>query len=300
VKYWGIGNEMWGTLQLGYMALNHYVLKQNWVVEKMREVDPNIICIASGNAGDWSTGLLRRSADHMDFIAEHFYCRERPELWAHIRQIPDNIRAKAEFHRKARKELPELKGRDIRIAMTEWNYWYGPHAFGELGTRYFLKDALGVAAGLHEYVRQSDIVSSAFYAQTVNVIGAIKTSRRNATMETTGLVLQLYRSHYGELPVATSTQGLLDAQGAWTRDRKTLTLGVVNASLQPLEVPLIVRGAKLRETGRLWEIGGTDPKAYNDPDQAPRVIIREAVATNGGSRLAVGPCSVTLFAFEVQ
>ena len=32
--------------------------------------------------------------------------------------------------------------------MTEWNYWYGPHPFGELGTRYFLKDALGIAAGL--------------------------------------------------------------------------------------------------------------------------------------------------------
>jgi alpha-L-arabinofuranosidase len=300
VKYWGIGNEMWGPWQLGYMALEQYVLKQNWVVDKMRAVDPNIICISSGNAGPWSSGLLKDCSEHMNFIAEHFYCQERPGLWAHVRQIPDNIRAKADFHRQARKDLPGLQSKDIRIAMTEWNYWYGPHAFGELGTRYFLKDALGIAAGVHEYARQSDIVGSAFYAQTVNVIGAVKVSRRNAAMETTGLVLQLYRHHFGELPVTTRTPGLVDAQAAWSRDRKTLTIGVVNASLQDLQVPLTVQGAKLKGTGKRWEIAGADPQAHNDPDQPPQVVIRETAMKGGTDRLSVGPCSVTLFALEVE
>jgi len=300
VKYWGIGNEMWGPWQLGYMALEQYVLKQNWVVDKMREVDPGIICISSGNAGPWSTGLLKDCADHMNFIAEHFYCQERPGLLAHVRQIPDNIRSKAEFHRQARNDLPGLQGKDIRIAMTEWNYWYGPHAFGELGTRYFLKDALGIAAGVHEYARQSDIVGSAFYAQTVNVIGAVKVSRRNAALETTGLVLELYRHHFGELPVTTRSTGLIDAQAAWSRDRKTLTIGVVNASLKELYVPLTLQGARLRGIGRRWEIAGSDPQACNDPDQPPRVVIREEAVNPGSGRLSVGPCSVTVFAFGVE
>ncbi len=296
VRYWGIGNEMWGNWQLGYMSLDHYVLKQNWVVDKMREVDPAIIPIASGNAGSWSTGLLKKCSDHMDAIAEHFYCQERPDLLAHVRQIPDNIRSKAEFHRKARKELPNLQGRDIRIAMTEWNYWYGPHVFGELGTRYFLKDALGIAAGVHEYARQSDLIHSAFYAQTVNVIGAIKVSRRNAAFETTGLVLKLYRQHFGELPVATTTEGPIDAQAAWSADRKTFTLGIVNASLVEQSIPLQLVGANLQPAGRRWEIAGTDPQVYNDPDQAPRVTIRESPVQLGPS-LTVAPCSVTVMAF---
>ena len=299
VKYWGIGNEMWGTWQLGYMALEQYVLKQNWVVDKMREVDPAIFCISSGNAGPWSTGLLRNCADHMDAIAEHFYCQERPGLLAHIRQIPDNIRAKADFHRQARTSLPNLQGHDIRIAMTEWNYWYGPHAFGELGTRYFLKDGLGIAAGVHEYARQSDLIHSAFYAQTVNVIGAIKVSRRNAAFETTGLVLKLYRHHFGQLPVATKTEGLIDAQAAWSSDRKTLTIGVVNASLKEQQIPLTLTGARLKPAGQRWEIAGTDAQAYNDPDQPPRVTIREGAAQAGDS-LTVGPCSATVFAFPVD
>ncbi|MCC7376223.1 MAG: hypothetical protein IT581_16310 [Verrucomicrobiales bacterium] len=296
VKYWGVGNEMWGTWQLGYMALEQYVLKQNWVVDKMREVDPSIFCISSGNAGPWSTGLLKSCSDHMDAIAEHFYSQERSGLLAHVRQIPDNIRAKAEFHRKARVDLPNLQGHDIRIAMTEWNYWYGPHLFGELGTRYFLKDALGIAAGVHEYARQSDLIHSAFYAQTVNVIGAIKVSRRHAAFETTGLVLKLYRNEFGEWPVATTTEGLIDAQAAWSRDRRTLTIGVVNASLTDQRIPVSLAGAKLNPAGKRWEIAGSDPQAFNDPDQAPRVVIKESEAQFGDA-LTVGPCSITLFAF---
>ncbi len=236
----------------------------------------------------------------MDFIAEHFYCQERPGLAAHVRQIPDNIRRKAEWHRKARQDTPALKGKDIRIAMTEWNYWYGPHVFGELGTRYFLKDALGIAAGVHEYARQSDIVGSAFYAQTVNVIGAIKTSRRNAAFETTGLVLKLYRNHFGELPVVTQTIGLVDAQAAWSRDRKTLTLGVVNPSIEPITVPLAVQGARLKGQGTRWQIAGSDPMAFNDPDQSPRVVIDEQRVPALGEQITLAPCSITLFAFEAD
>jgi alpha-N-arabinofuranosidase len=200
-----------------------------------------------------------------------------------------------------RTELPSLKGKDIRIAMTEWNYWYGPHVFGELGTRYFLKDALGIAAGLHEYARNTDLIASAFYAQTVNVIGCIKTSRRHAAFETTGLVLKLYRHHFGQIPVATETTGQIDAQAAWTPDRRTLTLGVVNASLEPVEVPLKLTGARLTGNGQAWQIAGTDPRAYNDPDQAPdRVKIESLPVARVGDRLALAPCSVSLFALEVQ
>ena len=77
------------------------------------------------------------------------------------------------MHRGFRRELPALAGKDIRIALDEWNYWYGPFEYGELGTRYYLQDALGTAAALHEMVRNSDLFFMANYAQTVNVIGAI-------------------------------------------------------------------------------------------------------------------------------
>lgn len=300
VRHWGIGNEMWGDWQLGYMRLEHYILKHNWVVDTMRQVDPTLIATASGQAGPWSLGLLRQCSQHMDFIAEHFYCQEKPDLAAHVRQIPDHIQSKADFHRQARREVPGLPGKNIRVAMTEWNYWYGPHEFGELGTRYFLKDALGIAAGLHEYARQSDIIASAFYAQTVNVIGAIKTSRRNAAFETTGLVLKLYRDHFGLHPVRTQSAGPLDVQAAWSHDRQHLTVGIVNPTLEPVTLPLAVHGTRLTGSGRRWQIAGSDPMAHNDPDLPPRVVIEESRVAQLTDQITVPACSVTVLELDVQ
>ena len=167
----------------------------------------------------------------MDLISEHFYCRDKPDLVAHVQQIPRDVRQKAEAHRDYRRRFESLKGKDIDIALDEWNYWYGPHVFGELGTRYFLKDALGIAAGLHEYARQSDIMFMANYAQTVNVIGCIKTTRTAAVIDSTGLALQLYRQHYGTVPVGVKAAEPLDVVAALTEDGKTLTIAIVNPTM---------------------------------------------------------------------
>jgi alpha-N-arabinofuranosidase len=300
VKWWGVGNEMYGNWQLGHMPLEKYAAKHNQFAEALRKADPTVKLIAVGEAGRWSEGMLKQCADHMDLISEHFYRRERKDLAAHVRQIPDAIRAKAEAHRRYRRQLDVLKGKDIRIAMDEWNYWYGPHVFGELGTRYFMKDALGIAAGLHEYARQSDLVFMANYAQTVNVIGCVKTSKTAASLETTGLVLKLYRRHFGALPVGATADAPLDVAAAWTADRKVLTVAVVNPTLEKRHVTLEVRGAKVTGGGQRWQIANADPLAYNDPGKPPRVAIEEEKVGGGAARIWVAPCSVTLYALRAE
>jgi alpha-N-arabinofuranosidase len=301
VRYWAIGNEMWGRWQLGYMSLQHYVLKHNWVVDKMREVDPDIVPIASGNAGRWSEGLLRDCADHIDLIAEHFYCQEKPNLIEHIAQIAENIKQKVEFHKKLREKLDSLKGKDIKIAMTEWNYWYGPYVFGELGTRYFHKDGLGIAKGLHEYFRNSDIIFLANYAQTVNVIGCIKASKTAAAFETTGLVLKLYRNNFGTLPVAvTGDTAPIDVSAALTTDHKALTIGVVNPTEQECELAIDLNGTQLTGTGTLGLIANSDPMAYNEPGEEPNVLIVEKPVSGVSNMLTVPPLSVNVYRLNIQ
>ncbi|MHC4944521.1 MAG: alpha-L-arabinofuranosidase C-terminal domain-containing protein, partial [Planctomycetota bacterium] len=200
VKWWAIGNEMYGNWQLGHMPLEEYVKKHNQVVDAMREKDPSIQSIAVGHVGKWSESMLSHCTDHMEMISEHFYCQEQAGLSAHVAQIPENVKRIADAHRKYREKLPALAGKNIAIAMDEWNYWYGDYVYGELGTRYFLKDALGISAGLHEFFRNSDIIQMANYAQTVNVIGCIKTDKTSAAFATTGLALKLYRSRFGTIP----------------------------------------------------------------------------------------------------
>ncbi len=296
VRYWCVGNEMFGNWQLGHMSLEHYVQKHNWVVDKMREVDPDIVPIASGNAGSWSEGLLKNCSNHIELIAEHFYNQERPNTVEHISQIAGNIKNKVQFHQQLRQRLDALKGKDIRIAMTEWNYWYGPYVFGELGTRYFHKDGLGIAKGLHEYFRNSDIVFLANYAQTVNVIGCIKTSKTTAAFETTGLVLKLYRKHFGTLPVTITGDTVgLDIAAAWTQDRKALTIGIVNPTELKQELAMDLTGAQLTGTGKLWLIAHSDPMAYNEPGKEPNVVIKEKQVTGVSNSLSVPPLSISLY-----
>ena len=96
------------------------------------------------------------------------------------------------------------------------------------------------------------------------------------------------------------TEGLIDAQAAWTRDRRALTIGVVNPYREEMEVPLKLTGARLKGTGTRWEIAGSDPMAHNDPDQPPRVVIERQPVTGRRDRLSLAPCSVTLFALDVE
>lgn len=301
VKWWAVGNEMYGGWQLGHMPLEDYVNKHNGVVTAMRAVDPDIRVVAVGSVGEWSRRTLTDCADHMDLISEHFYCQERPGLLAHIFQPLFHVRRIATAHREYRKTIPNLADKDIRIALDEWNFWYGPHVYGELGTRYFLKDALGIAAGLHEYFRQSDIIFMANYAQTVNVIGAIKTSKTESAFATTGLVLKLYRKRFGSLPIEiTGAPEPLDAAAAWTEDRSAVTVAVVNPTDESHRLPVLWEGVQLKRGADCWTITGTGPMAYNEPGREPAVTIVEDRFTGNPGRLECPPLSVRLFRFSVR
>ena len=300
VQWFGVGNEMYGKWQLGHMSQDTYIQKHNQFAAAMRAADPSIKLVAVGDAGPWSEGMMRRCAAQMDLISEHFYCHEKPDLAAHVEQIPKAVRKKVEAHRRYRREFESLRGRDIRIAMDEWNYWYGAHVFGELGTRYYLRDALGVAAGLHEFARNSDLIFMANYAQTVNVIGAIKTTPTAAALETTGVALALYRRHFGVLPVDAAAPKPLDAAAAWSADRRTLTIALVNPTRQAQELSLKLDGAHISGPGRRWRIAAADDRAYNEPGKPPVVAIVETEAALADGKLMAAPLSVTLWALPAK
>ncbi len=301
VRWWSVGNEMYGNWQLGHMPLEEYVKKHNEFADAMRAVDPSIKLVAVGATGNWSKTMLAQCADHMDLLSEHFYCQSIPGVLSHSRQMPDNVKAKADAQRQYYKEIPALANKHIPIALDEWNYWYGPDLYGEIGTRYFQRDALGIAAGLHEYARQSDLFEMANYAQTVNVIGAIKTSKTAAAFDTTGLVLMLYRRHFGTIPVAVSGDvAPLDVAAAWREDRKALTVAIVNATRDACTLDTRIDSAGPFSGGRRWLIASDDPWAYNEPGKDPRVKIVESPVESFAGNLEAPALSVALYELKLQ
>ena len=98
IKFWNIGNEPWGSWQIGRTDLKYYVIKHNEFAKAMRAVDPSITLIASGlmledwyltgenrakyagNLGplygsdvDWTGGFLKDCWGNFDGISQHWY-----------------------------------------------------------------------------------------------------------------------------------------------------------------------------------------------------------------------------------
>ena len=98
VKLWNIGNEPWGSWQLGRTDLKYFMLKHNEFAKAMRAADPTITLIASGlmlqndnvphdqrakyvgnlqplfgSDYDWTGGFLKSCMGNFAIIAEHWY-----------------------------------------------------------------------------------------------------------------------------------------------------------------------------------------------------------------------------------
>lgn len=294
VRHWCIGNEMWGPWQLGFMQLNHYIIKHNEVVDAMRAVDDDLVLVGVGaidqlNAAYdpdavkanrfWTQGMLESSGDHMEMISEHFYAGRTP--WTEIGELPpvehvpllkQNIRRIVDLHRELQPKIEQLDGKTMPIAMDEWNYWHRDYQYGELGCVYDLKDALGVVMGLHEFYRHSDLIHMANYAQTVNVIGCIKTSKTDAQMDTTGVALALYRAQWQELPLRLADEyAPLDVAASISPDGSVLTISVVNPTEEDATINVDLGAAALPATAAAWTISGPDHRASNAPG-SPRAV----------------------------
>ncbi len=314
VRYWCVGNEMWGPWQLGFMQLRHYTLKHSQVADAMWRVDDSLQLVGSGQLGTinrqydpnekrtWTEGMLRECADHMNWIAEHFYrSKNRDNVIAHVNQLADSVREKAEGHRRLQADLGLLEDGPMPVAMTEWNYWYQPYVYGELGCSYDLADALGVAIGLHEYFRHSDLIQMAHYAQTVNVIGCIKTTKTEAFFDTTALPLLLYRREFGTIPLEVTGDHRLvsvDISAAWTEDRSAITVAIVNPNADAKTIELDLAGAQVADQGTLWVIAGEDPAATNHADRQEVKIVETPFA--GTSQIECPPLSIQVIRMPVR
>jgi alpha-L-arabinofuranosidase len=291
-----VGNEMFGDWQLGHMPLSQYVQKHNVVADAIWKVDPSAQLVAVGNVGEWSRTMLAECADHMNFMSEHIYVKELPDVVQHAAQLKHEIHRVAAAHRLYNQEIPGLAKKPVRVAMDEWNYWYGDYIYGQLGVRYHMKDALGIAEGLHEYYRNSDLFFMANDAQTVNVIGCIKVTPTASAFESTGLVMEMYRHHYGSIPVGVSGEKSdLDVAAAWTDDRKALTLAIVNPDSTSQTVNADFGQTALEPEAAEWQISNPDPNSYNSPGLPQNISIQESKIKIENSSFNVPAYSVSLY-----
>jgi alpha-N-arabinofuranosidase len=298
VTWWGIGNEMYGDWQLGNVPVERFALRHNAFAAAMKAKDSSIKVIAVGAPGRWNDMLLRNSAAHMDLLSGHHYTERKfrvpftaedaakyeAAFPAYSSSVMEGVRRLVEDYRqRLAGGNPELNR--VRLAIDEWGIvrdWNpapdGP-GVGPFEHYYPLGDALASARALHELIRSADVVAMANWAQTVNVIGAIKANRNYAVMDSVGHLLALYRTQVGGslIPVKLDAEVPVDAVAALDRKTKCLSLGLINYSAaEEVVLPLKAIGGALPHAAQAWQINGPSLGAINVPGK-PEAVTTQAL-----------------------
>jgi len=237
IKWWGIGNEMYGPWQYGVMPLSQYVFKHNMFAEAMRKVDPSITLLATGatpdemtiygialpavgklipdflSAGDWDGGLFTHCFDSIDVMSEHFYSYAGQRMDASSGVKPGAFN-RADYMVRVDEPLVEWTRRPanrVREKVEAYDEYLQripalktrriPMAIDEWaysGAGNNLKGSLANAMVLQEMFRHSDLVKMAGHTMGT---ASIDYNATDAALNSTGLLFKFYRDHFGSVPV---------------------------------------------------------------------------------------------------
>lgn len=228
VKYWNIGNEMYGHWQFGHMSRDQYVIKHNLFADAMREVDPSIYIIAPGgfvdemttgqgifiegqpevkvgSERDWAYGMFKYCKGKFDALATHAYPPENKRFdlktgklfdvkqslteWA--RQPGQRVATMADAWEEYKKAFPELNDGKVKVFFDEWAFSF----------RDSMKGTLAVAIAFHEFFKHTDFIDMAGYTMATAWMNVNPTG---STISAKGRVFQLYNKHFGSIPVDVS------------------------------------------------------------------------------------------------
>ena len=298
VIYWGLGNEMDGSWQMGHKNAEDYGKYALETAKLMKWIDKDIKLVVAGSSHygadwiGWNRTVLNYCRDHVDYIALHHYSSKprtdnsyydfmaAPALAERAIQITEGV---------IRETLTKTSRRTpIYIAFDEWNVWY--RARGEEGNEevYNLEDALVVGSYLNLFIRNAHIVKMANMAQLVNVIAPVFTSKEGLWYQTIFYPLELianncrgvaletflecekFKSRQGDLPY-------LDVASSYNSDKSEIVISVVNRNKDAaIRTDIICQTGIFDGTMIVSEINGKDLMAENSANsQTIQTVTRE-------------------------
>ncbi|MBO0702912.1 MAG: alpha-N-arabinofuranosidase [Candidatus Dormibacteraeota bacterium] len=322
VRYWGLGNEMYGEWQLGSLSADEYVREARRWAAALRRTDPSIELISCGRDGlsDWDRVVVDGLIRHVDHHSIHLYTGS-DDYWSNVLApvwAERALRVCGALIERAR-HLQRVE-RPVRIAYDEWNVWFRERAERSgLEERYTLSDALAVQTFLNVFVRQCRVLSMANLAQLVNVIAPIVTGPDGLFLQTIYHPLRLASTLTREVALDPHVDcatveytdpetgprphrigdlgpfGILDVAASRDAGGRHLTVAIVNRALEGVRTSIELEG-ELHGEVLTHRVGNDDVAARNDFAAPDRVAVRTSRrAAPGGRRLELDlePHSIT-------
>ncbi len=327
VRYWGLGNEMYGDWQIGQRTAADYVVHAQQWAKALKLLDPGISLVSCGQTGvdDWDGIVIDGLARYVDFHSIHLYTGSS-DYWSNV--LAPHFAERALEVTGAlidRARYQQQIDHEISVAYDEWNVWYRTDD-GRLEESYTLADALAVATYLNVFVRQCRTVRMANLAQLVNVIASIVTSPDGTFLQGIYHPFRLMAATSQEVAVDTFVDSgthvhadrrgvrwtyrvgdlgpfqLLDVAASRDAESSRLTISVVNRDPErELATRINLRDAAATGTMTVHEVNGARPDAVNSLARPDDVNVHTAKHEVGGEHIDItfAPHSFTLLEVDL-
>ena len=300
VKWWGLGNEVWGSWQIGYYKngedYGKDVLK---FIKAMKKSDASLNYVAVGGflkamktSRIWYKQLLSNDdlVREIDALSWHHYLLppNQEETISHadassgLKRVERTLTGIIEITQNACKRI----GREdlIQIAIDEWNeYGWNEDNIEQNAApeQYDLAHALYTAGFLNIILRLAANISMANYSPDVNTRGFIYADNRGVLLRSTYFVFQMYKLCAGGLSVVTQVDcpkledsiGLVLDVAAVKSDDNRVYLFVVNRALEDLTCQITIPGFVVKSSSGTI-LTAESLKSFNSFENPDTVIPR--------------------------
>jgi len=195
------------------------------------------------------------------------------------------------------------------LAIDGWGIWESGKTAHELEFKYSWTHTLATATLLNIFQRHADVIGLATWAQMVNVLAPILTSKNGSVCQPVFYPLELYRRYCGKwsLEVQTESDGLessstrplyvLDVAASYEDEKQVMTIAVVNRdSANSFHTAIEAVGRALPAMKAVYQLSGP-PSQFSDRIEPSN----DRVSTDSSSRSAcVFPAhSMTLLLYRL-
>jgi alpha-N-arabinofuranosidase len=311
VKYWEIGNEIWGDWVRGHSDAETYARNYNRYAKAMRAIDPSIHLIAVGdNNMNWNRTVLQLAGSNIDYLAIHHYYGT-----AEMHGDPLNLMAHPLFYERFYKQVEQLihdtvPGHEIKLAINEWNTSLA------VPRQHSMESGLYAGRLMNVFERSSSVAMSA-PSDMVNGWsgGLIQASRHGVFVTPAYLVNELYNQHLGTQRLTASVEGptfdssgegkrvpYLDTVVSRTSDGGQIFIKAINA--QPdrsLSTTIRLTGANVATQATMETINAASIMAANSFSNPDEISIHQKTI-NVSSTFVVDfpPHSVSVITLKVK
>ncbi len=289
VTYWEIGNELYGSWQIGYTTPDVYAIRYRNFYEAMTAVDPRIKLIANGRDRlSWNGPIIQQDSDILRSLSIHTLIGGGTSKYADLTEVFKSLVAYTYYYPQLLKELGSQMAERVdkpEFAITELNVFTNTI---DLPNNKNLTEAIFYSGILNASIRSGGLIGMITHSELVN------SKRREVVYPNAGYYARrLYSSLSGNIPIKINVSSpMYRSSGRYSPvmdvpyidaiamiNEKGDKIDVIITNREPdkaIKVSIALHDFNPRETVDVQLLTGKSFMSYNTWDNPDRVKLRKS------------------------